>query len=309
MQSRGTLNSEHDRHDRVLVARYAAGDAYPSEMDEATDLVDNCDGCAALAADIRLIAAKTADLPAPQRQRDFRITPDEADKLRGSWFDRLMRGFSTPGWSVVRPVAATSLAIGMVLIVVGALPISLTGGPSSEAVSGQDHSSYGVRSGVPSSALVPVSVPAAAPSAPPAATAAASITPQLAPAASPIPEGAGSAGGTFGAVDSASSMAASTTGPRPPDVSQQNPTPQPPKLATLSPTTNDTTGKVGTPPSAPLAGLSGAAFGQAQVGTVEASTFDRSSLVLIGMVLAFVALMALALVWLARRRFSDPLVR
>ena len=274
---------------------------------EAKDLVDNCDGCASLAADIQLISAKTADLPAATRPRDFRITPEQADKLRGSWFDRLMRGFSSPGWSVVRPVAAASLAIGMVLIVVGALPISLTGGTSSEAVSGQDHSLSGSGSGMALATSMPAFAPVAAASAAPA-SAAASITPQLAPLASTVP-GAAGASGTFGAVDSASSMAASTTVPNP-EVNQQDQSPPPPpRLEPSAPTATEAAGKAVAGPSAPPADLGGAAYGQAQVGTVSESTFDRSSLVLIGLVIAFLALMALGLVWLARRRSSDPLVR
>jgi hypothetical protein len=306
MQSRGNLSSEHDRHDPVLVARYAAGDAYESEIFVAKDLVDNCDGCASLAADIRLISAKTAALPAATRPRDFRITPEQAEKLRGSWFDRLLRGFSTPGWSVVRPVAAASLAIGMVLIVVGALPISLTGGTSSEAVSGQNHASTGPGGGVPLATSLPAYAPVAAASAAPA-SAAASFTPQLAPAASTMP-GAAGASGTFGAVDSASSMAASTAGPNP-EAKQDNPSPEPPRLTSSSPTATEAAGKAVAGPSASPADLGGAAYGLAQVGSVNESTFDRSSLVLIGMVIAFLALMALGLVWLARRRSSDPLVR
>jgi len=220
-----------------------------------------------------------------------------------------MRGFSTPGWSVVRPVAAASLAIGMVLIVVGALPISLTGGTSSEAVSGQDHTTYGYRSGVPSSTAAPAYAPALA-SAASLPSAAVPITPQQAPATSIMPGNAGAASGTFGVVDNASSMAASTPPPNP-EVSEHSAAPEPPKVASVAPATSDTTGKVVAGQSAPppAAGLSGAASGQAQVGTVEANSLDRSSLVLIGIVLALVALMALAFVWVARRRYSDPLVR
>ncbi|HEY7024973.1 MAG TPA: hypothetical protein VH371_08440 [Candidatus Limnocylindrales bacterium] len=309
MQSRGTLNAEHDRHDRVLIARYATGDAYPSEVDEARELVDRCDSCAALAGDIRLISARTADLPAARRPRDFRITPQQADKLRGSWFDRLMRGFSAPGWSVVRPVAAASLAIGIVLIVVGALPIALTGSASSETVPGsQDHAAYDNRSEVPLSASAPTVAQMPAASAAPA-SAAASAAAQPLPAASTVPDAAGAASGTPQTVDNAASMAASTSVPMPPEINQEGPSSAPPKRASEAPTTGDTSGQVAAGPSAPPANLGSVTAGQAQVGTVSQSIFDRSSLVLIGIVVAFLALIALGLLWMARRRYSDPLVR
>jgi hypothetical protein len=316
MQSRGTMNSEHDRHDRVLVARYAAGEAYHSEIDEAKDLVDNCDECAALAADIRLISARTADLPAARRPRDFRITPEQAEQLRGSWFDRLMRGFSSPGWSVVRPVAAASLAIGMVLIVVGALPISLGGGSSAEPVAGnQDHSGYTYRGATALASFAAAEVPPVAAASAPSSKGVGITTPQQVPA----PSGAAALGGgsasTFGAVDSVASatasMAASTTQPNP-EYNAPGPStaPPPPMAATAAPVATASTGEVAPAPSTHSPGdLSGASQGQAQVGVVDESSFDRSTLVVIGMVVAFFALIALGLVWVARRRYSDPLVR
>ena len=298
MQSRGNLSSEHDRHDRLLVARYAAGDAYESEIVEAKDLVDNCDGCAALAADIRLISAKTAELPAATRPRDFRITPEQAEKLRGSWFDRLMRGFSSPGWSVVRPVAAASLAIGMVLIVVVRC----------------QYRSRVARRQKPSQARTTL----------PPATAAECRSrlrcPPMRPCLRRLPlrpvpllplcRSSPRPHRRCPAPPARAERSELSTAPRqwPRRPRDRNPrlirTPRRhrtarPRLVSSSPAATEGTGKAVAGASAPPANLGGAGYGQAQVGTVSESTFDRSSLVLIGIVIAFFALMALGLVWLA----------
>jgi hypothetical protein len=117
------LSSDHRRHDRLLVARLAAGDSYPSEAAAAESLVAGCSECAELAADIRLLSRRTGELRTPRRPRDFRISAEQADRLRGSWFERLMRGIAAPGWgTVLRPVAGAAFALGLMLMVVGALP-------------------------------------------------------------------------------------------------------------------------------------------------------------------------------------------
>ena len=120
-----STSSEHRRHDRLLVTRYAMDDAYPSERDEAQSLVASCIECAALASDVRLISSSISTVPSPSRPRDFSITQEQADRLRGSALSRLMRrlGASASLWGTVRPVAAAALSIGLVAAVVGtALP-------------------------------------------------------------------------------------------------------------------------------------------------------------------------------------------
>ena len=118
--------SDHARHDRLLVARLAADDAYPSELADARALVEDCSHCAELSADIRLLRAAASELPAPRRPRDFRLTPEQADALRGSALDRLLRRIAGPGLGPLRPVAGVALSLGLALAVVGtALPAPL----------------------------------------------------------------------------------------------------------------------------------------------------------------------------------------
>jgi hypothetical protein len=126
VHNRRSLHSDHRRHDRVLVARFAGGDSYPAEEREARVLVAGCTECAALADDIRLLARATGALPAARRPRDFRLTTEQADRLRGSALARLMRVLGGPGWGTLRPVAGVAMSIGLALAVIGGgLPMVL----------------------------------------------------------------------------------------------------------------------------------------------------------------------------------------
>jgi hypothetical protein len=154
-----SLSAEHRRHDRLLVARFAVGDAAFGQEHEAQELVRRCSECAALAADISAISKSVASMPAPPRTRDFRLTQDQAASLRGSRLDRWLRTITGSGWSTVRPVAAVALSVGMVMSVVGFLPVigAAGGGPAGTNLayapsSGQDGQSVEPpmeRTGVP----------------------------------------------------------------------------------------------------------------------------------------------------------------
>ena len=133
MRSRTSTHADHRRHDRLLIARFAADDAYPAEIEEARTQIAACSDCAALAADIQILSRAVAGVPTPARTRDFRLTVEQADKLRGSWLERLMRGFAGPGLGTLRPVAGVALSIGLVMAVAGALPSFAPAGPASDA--------------------------------------------------------------------------------------------------------------------------------------------------------------------------------
>lgn len=123
MPNNHSLSAEHRRHDHLLVARFAVGDAGFGQDHEAAELVRRCNECAALAAEIRAISRSVGKLPAAPRPRDFRLTAEQAARLRGSRLDRWLRTITGSGWATVRPVAAVALSVGMVMSVVGVLPI------------------------------------------------------------------------------------------------------------------------------------------------------------------------------------------
>lgn len=141
----------------MLVTRLAADDAFPSEEAEARALIDSCHDCAALAVDIAAIRSLTAALPAPRRTRDFRLSIEQAEKLRGSGLQRLLRRLAAPGVAQLRPVAGAAMSLGLALAVVGAaLPVPqaptdqnaaifrVDASPEEAAVPGQDSGEGGL---------------------------------------------------------------------------------------------------------------------------------------------------------------------
>ena len=123
MLNRRTMHSDHRRHDRLLVARLAAGDSHPAQLDEARALVAACAECARLAEDIRLISGAVQHLPAARRPRSFQLSAERADQLRGSRLERFLRRLSGPGWGTLRPVAGVALSLGLVMAAIGSLPL------------------------------------------------------------------------------------------------------------------------------------------------------------------------------------------
>jgi len=244
---RSLTHSEHRRHDRLLVTRFAMDDAYPSEREEAIKMMESCAECAALAADVRTVATAMPRLPVAPRTRDFTITAEQAEKLRGSGLARLFRRLAMPSWGALRPVAGVALSIGLVMAVVG------VGIPGMQPAS---RPTQGTTDQGPSSAGAPA----------PAATQEAQAPVIGAPGVEP-PERE--------AIDQASPDPIS-------DVYNQ-------AYVEPSPDADD----------APRDELSAAAPADP----------TRDLLIYGGLMIATLSLALLALVWIARRRFADPLLR
>lgn len=266
-----SLSAEHRRHDRLLVARFAAGDASGAQEHEARDLVRRCSECAALAADITAISTSVAQLPAAPRSRDFRLTSDQAARMRGSRFDRWLRALTGSGWATVRPVAAVALSVGLVMSVVGALPI------------------LGAATGASADTFFATDAPIAVVGQPsPQQTDGGRNGSGAAPGATPgkadvIP------GPPLGAVESTAGNLVDNDYPEQHTgaPAEQQPNPQQPQ---------PTTGKSGI----------GADLNQPLPGATHGL---RDTILLAGILVTLVALFVLALLYAARRRYSDPLLR
>lgn len=246
-------SADHARHDPLLVTRYAVDDAHQGEVEQARALVENCSECAALAADIRLLSSATARLPAPRRRRDFRLTPEQAEALRGSFLERLLRRLAAPGLAPLRPVAGVALSLGIVLAVAGAnLPMGMGAAPAM----------------MPEQEYAPMTDPGSAPAGPAEPDAAAAP-----PAGEP---------GEFAPGDAAPGEGAPREG-----VTRAEDTGDDPRLMSD-----------GDDPRPSLA-LDSA-------GSAETA---RALLVYGGGAIALFSLGALLLVWFARRRTHDPLLR
>jgi hypothetical protein len=131
----------HDRHEVELVAAHAAGEATGAELDRAQELIDTCDRCLELARDLRALALGLQALPnaaavaaAQRAPRDFRITAEQAERLRPAapaarWATRLSRAVASFG----RPMGASLATLGVVGILVGTLALG-GGSPASMAI-------------------------------------------------------------------------------------------------------------------------------------------------------------------------------
>ena len=126
------MTDPHPAHDRFLVAALASGDLGGDERDRADALLAGCADCAQLASDLRSIAAATARLPVPPRSRDFRLTAERAARLRPAGWRRLLAAFAGPRLAFTRPLATGLTTLGIVGLLLAALP-GFAGGPAGGA--------------------------------------------------------------------------------------------------------------------------------------------------------------------------------
>jgi hypothetical protein len=113
---------DHAGHDRQLVVALACGDLPDEDVADARALIARCRRCAALVDEIERISAATRqDLVAPARPRDFGLTTDDAERLRGGALSRLLRRLGGPRLQVLQPLAGAAMAIGIVLLATTAI--------------------------------------------------------------------------------------------------------------------------------------------------------------------------------------------
>ena len=304
----GTLSSaDHAQHDRWLVVRAASHDTdlTPAESTSARVLLEGCDECASLAADITTITQATAVSLAPARPRDFQLTPAQAATARGGVLDRLGRWLASPRASILRPLAGASLAIGIVLVAVG----PSIQGPVQPPVPGPN---AGIAAPAESAGAADIAAPLDTATPDPAHIMDMQLAPQgsgpvnpevqtgLAPDASP-----GMAG--------VSAMAAS----QPPDATPPPDASSVTRMAKSSPGVSpDVTAEVTPDPQvADVQGVAGAspASGGSGQDAVAASSIrspddTTKAIVLLGIVLAGTGILILLLTWLVRRMTRDPLL-
>ncbi len=120
--------ADHVSHDLTLIAGHAAGDLSDTDRVHADALVSSCTQCADLRRDLVAIAAATRSLPAPAMPaRDFRLQPEQAERLRrGSWLRAALRPFAGSG-SALRPMATAFTSLGLAGLLVATVIPSLLG--------------------------------------------------------------------------------------------------------------------------------------------------------------------------------------
>lgn len=131
------IATEHAQHDLTLVAGHAAGDLSDTDRAIADTLLAGCSACAELRRDLVAIEAAARAMPPATTARDFRLTPEQAERLRrGSRLRGLLRPFAAPG-SAARPLAAAFTTIGIAGIFVAAFLPGMAGQAGTPATSQQ----------------------------------------------------------------------------------------------------------------------------------------------------------------------------
>lgn len=220
---------EAEDHAALIVA-LDAGDLVGLELTAAESLVASCRGCADLADDLLAIRGAMTALPVPPRRRDYRLTAEDAARLRPSGWRRVIEWLAAPG-STVRPLATGLATLGLVGLLLtsgvpgmlsglgsaGAAPAAAPAGPVNDAATGGSGSTElqgtystpaasapdSLASGVPG--LAATAAPAPLPGATPGGEEAAGVTGEAATAEPTVDRAAstGASGATNGDAESA----------------------------------------------------------------------------------------------------------
>ncbi len=103
----------HTDHDLTLVAALSADDLTGPELDDARSLVAACPACGEVYVDLVAIASATRALPSPVRPRDFRLTEEQAVRLRPGGWRRIVAGFGAPRLAFARPLGVGLATVGL----------------------------------------------------------------------------------------------------------------------------------------------------------------------------------------------------
>jgi hypothetical protein len=148
-----TLRHAAPDHDEATIVRLAAADLDAQSADLARARVSACPACAELLADLRALAAATAALPAPRRSSDFRLTEADAARLRPIAWRRLLGLLNGPSLAFTRPLATGLATLGIVGLLVAALPGGLgLGGAATVPTAGGNVAESGAAVGAPAAA-------------------------------------------------------------------------------------------------------------------------------------------------------------
>jgi hypothetical protein len=190
--------SAHANHDVQLIAAALDRDVTEEVRGASARLVADCDECARLDADLRLIGAGLEALPRSLPvARDYRLTAEQARSLRSGGWRRILGVFGPAGMPSVRPLATALTTLGLAgLLFTAVLPGAFLGSGASPAGQAPAVLSNGNASGTGGAGAEQGSGPKAGASAPgnvpaPGASAATAVTPpsgvDLAATARPTP--------------------------------------------------------------------------------------------------------------------------
>lgn len=123
-----TDTRDHASHDTLLVASLTDRSPGDRERAAAEALVATCGMCATLHADLVALSAATRDLPTLTRARDYRLSPEDAHRLRPGGWRRLIAAFGSTRDAFSRPLAVGLTTLGIAGLLVATVPSILTQG-------------------------------------------------------------------------------------------------------------------------------------------------------------------------------------
>ena len=116
MAERPATDPDHARHDPLRVAEAAdRGATLPPDLAA-------CPDCRALHADLVAIAAALPGAALPVRPRDYRLTPDDAARLRRTGWRRWFATIGSPRDTITRPLAVGLTTLGLAGLLVAGIP-------------------------------------------------------------------------------------------------------------------------------------------------------------------------------------------
>jgi hypothetical protein len=119
-----TATPAHALHDPELITALAARepDLKAVELTAARALVDTCVDCRDLYTDLRAVQVALATSMTPSRPRDFALSAADAKRLRGSGWRRVLRYIGSSRDAFSRPLAIGFTTIGVVALLITAVP-------------------------------------------------------------------------------------------------------------------------------------------------------------------------------------------
>jgi hypothetical protein len=115
----------HATHDVVLLAAVADRDPDPATDAVVGRMIAACPECAAIADELRILAAGLADLPPSlAAPRDMRLTESDAARLRrGGLLRRLIRPLGLAGMRGLQPLAGALTVLGIAGLLLANIPL------------------------------------------------------------------------------------------------------------------------------------------------------------------------------------------
>jgi hypothetical protein len=131
------LRQAHATHDAALITALADRSIDLAERRRAEMLVASCADCSALHADVQAISDAVRTMATPARSVDYRLTEDDAGRLRRGGWRRLLGGLGGSRDVVTRPLAIGLTTLGLVgVLVTGAPSVLLVGSAASAPEAG-----------------------------------------------------------------------------------------------------------------------------------------------------------------------------